>query len=50
MPEMAGTIRIQVCPPFTISKKGEAMIPIPLCVQVITVVAAVVAGKELLED
>jgi hypothetical protein len=47
---MAGIIRIQVCPLFTITKKGEPMIPIPLCVQVITVVATAIAGKKLLED
>jgi hypothetical protein len=47
---MAGTIRIQVYLPFTISEKGEAMIPIPLCIEVITVVATVIAGKKLLED
>ena len=50
MPEMARIIRIQVCPSIHINKKGALMIPIPLCVQVIAVVAAVVAGKELLED
>jgi len=26
------------------------MIPIPLCIQIVTVVAATVAGKELLSD
>jgi len=30
--------------------KRILMIPIPLCVQLITVVAVVVAGKELLEE
>ncbi len=28
--------------------KGEIMIPIPVCVQIIVAVAAIVAGKEVL--
>ena len=31
-------------------KLGEKMIPIPLCVQLIVAVSAVVAGKELLTE
>jgi hypothetical protein len=30
--------------------KGDLMIPIPLCIQIITVVAVVVAGKEVLSS
>ncbi len=30
--------------------KGQKMIPIPLCITLITVVASAVAGKELLSD
>jgi hypothetical protein len=30
--------------------KGEFMIPIPLCVQVIAIVAAAITAKEVLSD